>query len=209
MVGSYLAPKWPILILLCGMGHKKSNFSLIFGILFMGDCWGQPLLIIWKLVVETQMSEPQDVKITLIQNIASIFLSIRLKLLFSVHCETPCMVHVGREGSKTWKVVTSYMDVPFKEIFGEIRRKCDIRWLGTPSKITLVHFSSQKFKISWKIYCRIYQISSWGGRIHLWFLSCSWCKFRCSCCRIRRALFRGMLHTLNRLRNRGTRPYVY
>ena len=99
-------------------------------------------------------------------------------------------------GSKTWKKgVTSYMDVPYKEIFGEIRRKCDIRWLGTPSKITLVHFSSQKFKISRKIYCRIYQISSWGGRIHLWFLSCSWCKFRCSCCWIHRALFWGMLHT--------------
>ena len=29
MVGSSLAPKWPILVLFCGIDHQKSNFSLI------------------------------------------------------------------------------------------------------------------------------------------------------------------------------------
>ena len=38
------------------------------------------------------MSEPQDVKTTFKQNITCIFLSIRLKLLLSVHYETPCML---------------------------------------------------------------------------------------------------------------------
>ena len=54
-------------------------------------CWGHPMLIFWKLVDETQMSKPQNIKTTFKQNITCIFLSIRLKLLLSVHCETPCI----------------------------------------------------------------------------------------------------------------------
>ena len=30
MAGSFLAPKWPIMVPFCGMDHQKSNFSLIF-----------------------------------------------------------------------------------------------------------------------------------------------------------------------------------
>ena len=36
MVGSSLAPKWPILVPFCGMDHQKSNFSLILA-LFLSE----------------------------------------------------------------------------------------------------------------------------------------------------------------------------
>ena len=36
MVGSFLAPKWPILIRFCGMDHQTSNFSLISDTLSVG-----------------------------------------------------------------------------------------------------------------------------------------------------------------------------
>ena len=93
MVGSYLAPKEPTLVLFCRMDHQKSNFSLIFGILSVRGCWGQPILLFWKLFDETQMSKNQDVKTNFKQNTTCIFLSVRHELLLSVHIETPCRTH--------------------------------------------------------------------------------------------------------------------
>ena len=60
MIWIFLAPKWPILVLFCEMDHQKSNFSLIFGTLSVGGCWGQPMLLFWKLVVKTQMPHTQE-----------------------------------------------------------------------------------------------------------------------------------------------------
>ena len=60
MVWTFLAPKWPILVLFCEMDHQKSNFSLIFGTLSVGGCWGQPMLLFWKLVDKTQIPHTQE-----------------------------------------------------------------------------------------------------------------------------------------------------
>ena len=60
MVWSSMAPKWPILVIFCEMDHQKPNFSLIYGTLSDGGCWGQPILFFKKLVDETQMPKPQE-----------------------------------------------------------------------------------------------------------------------------------------------------
>ena len=60
MVWSSLAPQWPILVIFCGMDHQKFNFSLIYGTLSNGGCWGQPMLLFQKLVDETQMPKHQE-----------------------------------------------------------------------------------------------------------------------------------------------------
>ena len=60
MVQSSLAPKWPIWIPLCGMDHEKSTFLLISEALSLRGCWGQPVLLFWKLVDKTQMSKPPE-----------------------------------------------------------------------------------------------------------------------------------------------------
>ena len=60
MVGSFLAPKWPITVPFCGMDHQKSNFSLISDTLSVGGCWGQPMLFFSKPADETQMSTPPE-----------------------------------------------------------------------------------------------------------------------------------------------------
>jgi hypothetical protein len=39
MVSTFLATKWPILVLFCEMDHQKSNFSMIFSTLSVGGCW--------------------------------------------------------------------------------------------------------------------------------------------------------------------------
>ena len=56
MVWSSLAPKWSIPVPFCRMDHQKSNFSLISDILSVRGCWGQPILLFWKLVDKNQMS---------------------------------------------------------------------------------------------------------------------------------------------------------
>ena len=55
MVWSSMASKWPVLVIFCGMVHQKSKLSLIYGTISVGGCWGQPMLLFWKLVDETQM----------------------------------------------------------------------------------------------------------------------------------------------------------
>ena len=60
MVSSSLAPKWPISVPFCGMDHQKSHFSLISDTLSVRGCWGQPMSFFWKLVDETQMSNPRE-----------------------------------------------------------------------------------------------------------------------------------------------------
>ena len=60
MVWSSMVSKWPIPGLFCGMDHQKSKISLIYGTLSVGGCWGQPMLIFWKLDDETQISQPKE-----------------------------------------------------------------------------------------------------------------------------------------------------
>ena len=59
--------------------------------LSIGGCWGQPMLLFWTLVDETQMYKtPEPTRhhdsIKLL-----ILLPLRADLLMSVHSETPCM----------------------------------------------------------------------------------------------------------------------
>ena len=57
-----------------------------------GGCWGQPKLIFWKLVNETQISKPQEYTVTFKQNLTCIFLSVRVNLKETFQCETPCIL---------------------------------------------------------------------------------------------------------------------
>ena len=59
-VGPSLAPKWPVPVPCYGMDYRKFNFSLIFDTLSVGGCWGQPMLLFWKLVDETRKSTPRE-----------------------------------------------------------------------------------------------------------------------------------------------------
>ena len=90
MVWSSMVSKWPIPILFCGIDHQKSKISLIYGTLSVGGCWGQPMLIFWKLDDETQISQPKEYTDDFKQNLTSIFLSVRAILKETVQCETPC-----------------------------------------------------------------------------------------------------------------------
>ena len=79
-VWSSMASKWPILVLFWGMNHQKYIFSLIYGTFSVGACWGQPMLLFWKLVDETQIRKPQEYTDTFKQNLTCIFLSVRANL---------------------------------------------------------------------------------------------------------------------------------
>ena len=61
---------------------NSSSFSL-------RGCWGQPMLLFWKLVDETQISKPQEYTDTFKQNLTCIFLSVRAILIEKFQFETP------------------------------------------------------------------------------------------------------------------------
>ena len=94
MVGSFLAPKWPIMVPFCGMDHQKSNFLLISDTHSAGGCWGQLMLLFWKLDNETQMGNPRDHAVRDILPKFSIFLPLRAILKNPYHYETPCTLLV-------------------------------------------------------------------------------------------------------------------
>ena len=90
MIWSSMAPKWPIIVIFCGMDNQKSKFLLIHGIFSVRGCWGQSMLLFWKLDDESQISKTQDHTDTFKHNLTSIFLSVRPKLLLTFQYEIPC-----------------------------------------------------------------------------------------------------------------------
>ena len=77
IVGSSLAPKWPILAPFRGMNHQKSKFSLISYTLSVGGCRGQPMLLFWKPSMFIKNFQSQDSQTTFKQDLTCIFLSVR------------------------------------------------------------------------------------------------------------------------------------
>ena len=90
MVWSSMTWKWPIPVLFCGMNHQKYKFSLISVSFSVGGCWGQNMLLFWKLVDETQIPQSQEYTDTFKQNLTCTFLSIRGNLKYTLCHEGPC-----------------------------------------------------------------------------------------------------------------------
>ena len=67
------------------------KFLLNFSTFSIGGCWGQSMLLFWKLVDKTQISKPQDHTDNFKHNPIGIFLSVRPKLLLTFQYEIPCM----------------------------------------------------------------------------------------------------------------------
>ena len=55
---------------------KNTNFHWDMVPFLLGGCWGQPMLLFWKLVDETQILKPQEYIDTFNQNLTCIFLSV-------------------------------------------------------------------------------------------------------------------------------------
>ena len=75
-----LAPKWPILVQIF---TDFSTFSV-------AGCWGQPMLLFWKLVHETQISKPPEAARHHNSTKLLILLPFRADLLCTLHYKTPC-----------------------------------------------------------------------------------------------------------------------
>ena len=113
---------------------KNQNISLIDGTLSVGGCWGQPLLIFWKLVDETQISQPKEYTDAFKQNLTCLFLSVRaiLKETFQCDCETPCTT-----GStiRFWHKVKTWPD----QMFWQIYQKLMLSGFLSSGNLCLIH----------------------------------------------------------------------
>ena len=91
MVGSSLAPKWPIPVHFCWRDHQKSFFSLIFDILSVRGCWVSQCYFFetWLMKLKfPNLLNPLFRHHNLIK--LYILLPLRADFLCTLQCETPC-----------------------------------------------------------------------------------------------------------------------
>ena len=111
MVRSSLAPIWPILAPFHGMDYQKCNFSLISGTLSVGGCWGQLMLLFWKIVVVPKNSLSQHSRTIFKPSLTCIFLSVRANSKSPFQNETHPVV-LAHETSPYFKLFLSW-STPF------------------------------------------------------------------------------------------------
>ena len=74
-------------------GSSKINFFFYISTISVRGCWGQPMLIFWKLVDETQMPTTPEATSHHSLRKFSILLPLRNIMNHSFHYETPCMLY--------------------------------------------------------------------------------------------------------------------
>ena len=88
---------WGTKIFLFGCFEKKRELTeswkpiLNFSSFSVRGCWGQPMLLFWKLVDETQIPQPQEYTDTFKQSLTCIFQSVRANLKYTLCYEGPCI----------------------------------------------------------------------------------------------------------------------
>jgi hypothetical protein len=94
------------------LGVKSWNIRLNFSTFSVRGCWGQPMLLFWKLVDETQMGNPRDHAASDISWKFSIFLPLRAILKKPYHYETPCnfILVIGLESLVSFRTL-GYLNV--------------------------------------------------------------------------------------------------
>ena len=76
-------------------GLESWNIKLNFSTISVRGCWGQPMLLFWKLIDKTQMGNPPGDAVSSISWKFSIFLPIRAILKKPYHYETPCTYSIA------------------------------------------------------------------------------------------------------------------
>ena len=98
--------------------NQKSKF-----LISVGGCWGQSIILFWKLVVWTKISMSQNFRTTFKQILACIFLSIRPKSLVTLFYEiVPCTtsslpVLIACRCEQYWKFQQSYLCLKLNKFF--------------------------------------------------------------------------------------------
>ena len=70
---------------------ESQNITMNFSTFSVGGCWGQPMLLFWKLVDETQMVKPPEP--TSHHNLRKYLILLPLRAIYfrSLYYETPCI----------------------------------------------------------------------------------------------------------------------
>ena len=115
MVWSSMASKWPIPVFFWGKNHQKYKFSPIYGTFSVGGCWGQSMLLFWKLVDKTQMSKPLEHTRHHDSRQLSILLPLRAIYFSTFQYETPCMMSFEMI-ENFWVMINSFSFLDFKKL---------------------------------------------------------------------------------------------
>ena len=71
-------------------GSSKIQFFTDFNTFSVRGCWGQPMLLFWKLIRETEISKPPEASRHYNSTKLLVILTLRADLLCTLHYETPC-----------------------------------------------------------------------------------------------------------------------
>ena len=97
------------------MDHQKSNFSLISDTLPVRGCWGQTMLLFWKMVDETQMGNPRDHAAREILSKFSILLLLRAvyfrSFLYETQKGSPNLETISVDHTESW-FMNTYLKNP-------------------------------------------------------------------------------------------------
>ena len=69
---------------------ESQNITMNFSTFSVGGCWGQPMLLFWKLIHKTQMSNPPEAASYRNSTKLLILLPLRAIYFYSLCYETPC-----------------------------------------------------------------------------------------------------------------------
>ena len=142
-------------MIFCGMDHQKSKYSLIYGPISVGGCWGQPMLVFWKLVDETQISKPlESTRHNLIKLL--ILLPLRVDLLCNLQYEYVLCSRYVHNLTRSCLQLKMKIKIGLSESFyPNVQSIVEILILGRPNWSTWVSFWDFRF-YSFKTYVIIY-----------------------------------------------------
>ena len=120
---------------------------LNFSTFSVGGCWGQPMLLFWKLVDETQMVKPPEPTSHHNSRKYLILLPLRAIYFRSLHYETPCSINIISRGGPPYLFTMTWwfpgVGHPLKcnlMIFrGGPPYLCNMSWSPRQLKAGLIH----------------------------------------------------------------------
>ena len=91
---------------------SKIQFFTDFSTFSAGGCWGQPMLLFWKLGQETQMSTPPEATRHKIPTLLLVLLHLRAIYFSTFQYETPCIYNIIKDSFECFSIKDHLFKTP-------------------------------------------------------------------------------------------------
>ena len=105
---------------------ESRNINMNFSTFSVGGCWGQPMLLFWKLVDETQLVKPPEPTSHHISKKYLILVPFKSIYFRSLYYETPCTMKLSDLPRLLKPVHKCYLCTGFTEVLNNFGRSDDV-----------------------------------------------------------------------------------